>query len=430
MSTRQACSASPRGTRLIVATVSTILADGHRTRSSNRRWSESGAHHAARSSAIRPDRGGRRLGRLGTRTHEHEGAGIEQVDQTHQARKIDATATGATGAREPPTPPARAPTPRPNEASRALHDRLATTGVFPRTPARAKTPSRSRTLRILPKRLDLSSRTHGPERRDLAGPVKFAGFAADNSWGYSGDVVSLKAGRPDDGADLVEPMDDRGRRKTIGHRSFRQVVVVLALWTGASGCLGPKAVRYTRLRYNEVVRDTNDEQLLMNIVRLRYADSPVFIDLPSITSQFEMAGQGNYLGGYGNQEPGRTSLGFGELSLRDTPTLSYHPREGREIAKALLTPLSADLFIVVNAGANIEQLLLLTINDINDVPNAPRATTLTPQVPDDNRRSSGASSSSRRCAIATPRNWRSGRTRRPMAPPTRSPRARSKGATS
>jgi hypothetical protein len=151
-----------------------------------------------------------------------------------------------------------------------------------------------------------------------------------------------------------------------------------------SGCLGPKAVRYTRLRYNEVVRDTNDEQLLINIVRLRYADSPVFIDLPNITSQFEMAGRGNYLGGYGNQIPGRSSLGFGELSLRDTPTLSYHPREGREIAKSLLTPLSADLFIVVNAGANLEQLLLFAINDINDVPNAPGAAILMPQVAEDN----------------------------------------------
>ena len=69
--------------------------------------------------------------------------------------------------------------------------------------------------------------------------------------------------------------------------------------------------------------------------------------------------------------------------MRDTPTLSYHPREGREIAKSLLTPLSADLFSVVNAGADIEQLLLLATNDINDVPNAPRATTLTPKVADD-----------------------------------------------
>jgi hypothetical protein len=179
-------------------------------------------------------------------------------------------------------------------------------------------------------------------------------------------------------------MDDRGRRKTFWGRLLLRVVVLAALGSGAGGCIGPKAVRYTRLRYNDVVRTTNDEQLLINIVRLRYADSPVFIDLPNITSQFELSGQGTYLGGRGNQFRGQTNLGFAGLSARDTPTLSYHPREGREIAKAMLTPLSTDFFSVVNAGADLEQLLLLTINDINDLPNAPRSTTLTPRVPDDN----------------------------------------------
>jgi hypothetical protein len=180
-------------------------------------------------------------------------------------------------------------------------------------------------------------------------------------------------------------MDDRGQGRMLWRRSIARLAVVLAAWSAISGCAGPNAIRYTRLRYNEVVRDTNDEQLLINIVRLRYADSPVFIDLPNITSQFEMSGTAGYLGGYGNQfKGGRTSLGNGAMSLRDTPTLSYHPREGREIAKSLLTPLSSDLFIVVNAGADIEQLLLLATNDINDVPNAPRSTTLTPKVADDN----------------------------------------------
>jgi hypothetical protein len=179
-------------------------------------------------------------------------------------------------------------------------------------------------------------------------------------------------------------MLSQGRREKRWLQPSPLIIGWLAATVGVSGCVGPKAIRYTRMRYNEVVRDTNDEQLLMNIVRLRYADSPVFIDLPNITSQVEMAGRGSYLGGYGNETPGRASLGFGELSLRDTPTLSYHPREGREIAKALLTPLSADLLIVVNAGANLEQLLLFAINDINDVPNAPEATILIPQSGGDN----------------------------------------------
>ncbi len=49
-----------------------------------------------------------------------------------------------------------------------------------------------------------------------------------------------------------------------------------------------------------------------------------------------------------------------------------------------MTPLSGELFIVVNAGANLEELLLFSMNDINDVPNAPGATTLVPLVPEDN----------------------------------------------
>ena len=221
-------------------------------------------------------------------------------------------------------------------------------------------------------------------------------------------------------------MEARARSMTTWRQLIRRAVVLLALWSGASGCVGPNAVRYTRLRYNEVIRDTNDQQLLLNIVRLRYADSPVFIDLPNITSQFEVAGRGNYLGGAGNQFRGQTNLGFGELSLRDSPTLSYHPREGREIAKALLTPLSSDLFIVVNAGANLEQLLLMSINDINDVPNAPGPRPWSPGFPTTTRSSSEASGCSRRSVTATPPSWRSGRTTIPTIPPTRFPGARSR----
>lgn len=159
-------------------------------------------------------------------------------------------------------------------------------------------------------------------------------------------------------------------------------VLLMAACLATSGCLGPAAIRSTRMRYNEVVRTTNDEQLLMNLVRLRYADSPVFVDLPNITSQFEVAGGTTYPGPGGAQ----TSFGIAGLSGRDTPTLSYHPRQGREVAKALLNPLSADLFSVVNAGARLDQFFWMTLNDINDVQNAIRATTLVPQAPDDNSR--------------------------------------------
>jgi len=66
--------------------------------------------------------------------------------------------------------------------------------------------------------------------------------------------------------------------------------------------------------------------------------------------------------------------------------LSYHPRQGREVSRALLSPLSAEVYSVVNAGARLEQFLWMTLNDINDVQNAVRGTTLAPRAPDDNAR--------------------------------------------
>ena len=67
------------------------------------------------------------------------------------------------------------------------------------------------------------------------------------------------------------------------------------------------------LRYNEVIRDTNDEQLLINIVRLRYADSPVFIDLPNITSQFEVAGMATI---WRLRQPARPRQALGSAGCR------------------------------------------------------------------------------------------------------------------
>jgi hypothetical protein len=160
--------------------------------------------------------------------------------------------------------------------------------------------------------------------------------------------------------------------------------VACVITTVVFGCLGPAAVTHTRTKYNEVYRNTNDEQILLNIVRLRYADSPVFVDLPNITSQFELSGLGSYMNGIGNQFPGQASLGMGQLSVRDTPTISYHPRSGNEIARALLTPLSAELFSIVNAGANIDQFMLMTVNDINDVDNAAHSIAMIPHSPSDN----------------------------------------------
>ena len=69
---------------------------------------------------------------------------------------------------------------------------------------------------------------------------------------------------------------------------------MLALLFGALlstlGCsLGPRSLAHSRLRYNETVKATSEQQLLLNIVRLRYVDTPSSLAISSIADQQEFA---------------------------------------------------------------------------------------------------------------------------------------------
>ena len=74
--------------------------------------------------------------------------------------------------------------------------------------------------------------------------------------------------------------------------SSSAVCVVFAMLAFAvGGCsLGPRTIYNNRLLYNEAVKTTSEQQLLLNIVRLRYTDSPSSLAISSIADQREVTG--------------------------------------------------------------------------------------------------------------------------------------------
>lgn len=55
------------------------------------------------------------------------------------------------------------------------------------------------------------------------------------------------------------------------------VLLCLPLLAGGCAYHGPEALSMTRPEYNVVIQQTNDQELLLNLVRLKYRDTPYFL---------------------------------------------------------------------------------------------------------------------------------------------------------
>ena len=115
------------------------------------------------------------------------------------------------------------------------------------------------------------------------------------------------------------------------------VLLPIVLLLGACASIGAGSVHRDRLGYSEALANSWKEQLLLNIVRLRYADTPMFLDVSSVISSYQLQGQVNVGGAYSSGltagVPDATgaglTLGAGAM-YTDRPTISYTPLVGEK----------------------------------------------------------------------------------------------------
>lgn len=117
--------------------------------------------------------------------------------------------------------------------------------------------------------------------------------------------------------------------------AFAGVALALAL----SGCtrLGPEILRTGRPVYNDAILATNDEQLLQNIVRLRFLDSLGFLTVSSVTANVSMTATGTVNAGFGSTANYQGNLVpfAGMLTTEQNPTISYAPIPGDHVMHQL-----------------------------------------------------------------------------------------------
>jgi len=93
---------------------------------------------------------------------------------------------------------------------------------------------------------------------------------------------------------------------------YLAIAVAVLLLAGCTN-IGPNTVPRDRFDYNMAIADSWKEQTLLNIVKLRYADMPLFVEVARFAGQlasFSTAMGSFELPAYDHQDPGRC---FGEV---------------------------------------------------------------------------------------------------------------------
>ncbi|WP_428355811.1 hypothetical protein [Methyloprofundus sp.] len=104
--------------------------------------------------------------------------------------------------------------------------------------------------------------------------------------------------------------------------------------------------------------------MLLNLVRLRYRDVPVFLSVSSVLSQYVYLGSANV-----NGAAGTAGGGLG-VTYIDRPTISYSPLSGEEFAQQLLTPIpSASIFSLAQSGWPAAELMMMGFERLNHLNN-------------------------------------------------------------
>jgi hypothetical protein len=160
-------------------------------------------------------------------------------------------------------------------------------------------------------------------------------------------------------------------------------MLLLSLTLTLSGCaqFGPELMQAGRSDYNKVLAQTQDEETLLNLVRLRYADNLAFLQVNSVSTSFSW-NQGVSAEGFRFEEAGSDShVGIrGSLDYSERPTITYTPLGGSDFVQNVLTPMDLDVLLLLSrSGWSIERLLRLMVNRMNGINNAFEASGPTPQ---------------------------------------------------
>lgn len=155
-----------------------------------------------------------------------------------------------------------------------------------------------------------------------------------------------------------------------------RIILILSVASACllSGCagIGPGTVTRDRFDYVTSISESWKRQMLLNLLKVRYSDAPVFMDVASVINAYELTGDVSLQGqiakiGRGDQF---VSLGAGGR-YSDKPTITYQPLAGDKFTRSLMLPIPIPgVMFLIQSGYPADLVLRICVNSINDLQNS------------------------------------------------------------
>jgi len=151
-------------------------------------------------------------------------------------------------------------------------------------------------------------------------------------------------------------------------------LMIIGFWITVlgAGCrsIGPAALSRDRFDYTLAISDSVKNQALLNMVKIRYGDVPVFVEVSSVISQYLLENDFNYSFAWQYHPTVRTPGVGGLTRYAERPTITYSPLSGEKFTKSMLTPIPPSaIFFLIQSGKSVDFVFYLCVQSVNGINN-------------------------------------------------------------
>ncbi len=133
-----------------------------------------------------------------------------------------------------------------------------------------------------------------------------------------------------------------------------------------------------RADYNAAINQTEDEQMLLSIVKGRYAETVSLLAVSSVAANVRFKTNAGIEAGFGPDQSysGNLVPFSGGLAIEENPTITYAPVQGEQYLRQLLSPIPLHILVLImRSETNPSLYLSALVNRVNDMPNPDFMTT-------------------------------------------------------